>query len=667
METKYQWIPFYKSLAEKILGYKDKKAELYNIIKELSKKEPLMKYLHFERDDWWGPRNYEIDPFSIMAILNRQATEKSRSDLAKVFADTFNIKDPIPEKFETIPVLNNLQSVFVAGKDELWELFIEAIKAADENSFSTDFYKAFDKAISIKGNGLASITITLYWIRPHTFMPLDSRSRTYISEKLNTKVPKYKCTGNEYVTFLYELKKEIEKQTPKLTFLDVSKEAWDYTNEPVINPKPVSTNYWWLNANPKIWKFSDIPVGEEDFYSLYNEKGNKRKMFKNFLEAKKDEIVIGYEASPVMKIVAICRISKEQDGERIYFEKTEDLRNSIDYSLLKEQPELEKMQYFKNSQGSLYKLSQEEYDIIMEIIQKHNSLSSPEDNVDVNKYTKEDFLNEVYIQEESYNRLVSVLKRKKNIILQGAPGVGKTFAARRLAHSIIEAKNDEQVAFIQFHQSYSYEDFMMGYKPDGNGFKLEFGIFYEFCKKASEQTDKDFFFIIDEINRGNMSKIFGELLMLIESDYRRDEEVILAYNHMPFKIPDNLYIIGLMNTADRSLAMIDYALRRRFSFFEMNPAFDSDGFRSYQKSIDNAKFDELVLKINELNKEIETDNSLGRGFCIGHSYLCNIKNCKDEILKNIIEFDIIPMLKEYWFEDKNKVQKWENIFSDIFK
>lgn len=172
-------------------------------------------------------------------------------------------------------------------------------------------------------------------------------------------------------------------------------------------------------------------------------------------------------------------------------------------------------------------------------------------------------------------------------------------------------KDDSRIEFIQFHQNYSYEDFVMGYRPSGDSFELKYGIFYQFCKKAENQPDKKFFFIIDEINRGNLSKIFGELLMLIEKDYR-GTKATLAYNGMPFSVPKNLYIIGMMNTADRSLAMIDYALRRRFSFFEMAPAFESDGFKKYQDSLDNRTFDELISKIIKLNEEISRDKSWER-------------------------------------------------------
>ena len=286
------------------------------------------------------------------------------------------------------------------------------------------------------------------------------------------------------------------------------------------------------------------------------------------------------------------------------------------------------------------------------------------DKIETKAYAKEKFLSEVFISEEKYNLLVNLLEHKKNIILQGAPGVGKTFAAKRLAYSIIGEENENQIEFVQFHQNYSYEDFIMGYKPTENNFEMRKGIFYNFCKKAEKNPDKKFFFIIDEINRGNMSKIFGELLMLIEKDHR-EEKIKLSYSDEKFSVPKNLYIIGMMNTADRSLAIIDYALRRRFSFFEMEPAFDSDGFKNLQQTFQNEIFDKLVEQIKNLNKEISADKSLGKGFCIGHSYFC-LKNCDEKILRSIVDYEILPTLEEYFFDDENKFEKWQNILCGVF-
>lgn len=278
------------------------------------------------------------------------------------------------------------------------------------------------------------------------------------------------------------------------------------------------------------------------------------------------------------------------------------------------------------------------------------------------KYTRQDFLDKVYMSPERYDELKALLLNKQNIILQGAPGVGKTYSAERLAYSIMGEKDDSRIEFIQFHQNYSYEDFIMGYRPnEEGGFELKKGVFYRFCDKARKDPDhRKHFFIIDEINRGNLSKIFGELLMLIEKDYRK-RSAKLAYRDEDFSVPDNLYIIGMMNTADRSLALIDYALRRRFSFFEMEPGFDSDGFKKYAASLNNAKFNDLIKQVVELNIAITDDKSLGKGFRIGHSYFCgrNAENCTIDWLRSVVKYDIMPTLEEYWFDDLDKVSKWE--------
>lgn len=310
-----------------------------------------------------------------------------------------------------------------------------------------------------------------------------------------------------------------------------------------------------------------------------------------------------------------------------------------------------------------------------EYVEKLNALFENEAEDDVEEatknypvYTAEDFLDEVFMPEEEYSRLVGILKTKKNIILQGAPGVGKTFAAKRLAYSVMGVKDIERVMMIQFHQSYSYEDFIMGFRPSTAGFKLKKGAFYNFCKKAEIDSDNDYFFIIDEINRGNLSKIFGELFMLIEND-KRGISLQLLYSDEKFAVPKNVYIIGMMNTADRSLAMLDYALRRRFAFFEIKPGFETDGFREYRMAIDNEKFNKLINCVENLNNAISADESLGDGFCIGHSYFCNLSadSIDDQSLSGIVEYELIPLLKEYWFDEPLKVKDWSNNLRSAIK
>jgi len=279
--------------------------------------------------------------------------------------------------------------------------------------------------------------------------------------------------------------------------------------------------------------------------------------------------------------------------------------------------------------------------------------------VEYEKYSDDDFLSDVFIESEQYETLVNLLKNKKNLILQGAPGVGKTFAAKLLAYSIIGVKDTSRVMTVQFHQSYSYEDFIVGFRPTKDGFELAQGPFYTFCKNAQDDLERDYFFIIDEINRGNLSKIFGELLMLIENDKRGDNNKLrLLYSNEQFSVPDNVYIIGLMNTADRSLAMIDYALRRRFAFYEMEPAFESAGFLSLIESSGNDKFARLIECVKELNEVIAKDESLGVGFRIGHSYFCTEREITDHWLASVVSYEILPLLREYWFDEKAKIESW---------
>ena len=306
-------------------------------------------------------------------------------------------------------------------------------------------------------------------------------------------------------------------------------------------------------------------------------------------------------------------------------------------------------------------------------VEKLNSLFDTGDIDDVEKeeieypvYDEEKFLSEVYMDKQQYDTLTGLIRNKKNVILQGAPGVGKTFAAKRLAYSMMGVMDKERVMMVQFHQSYSYEDFIMGFRPTETGFTLKKGAFYDFCKAAEIDSENDYFFIIDEINRGNLSKIFGELFMLIESD-KRGVELKLLYADEKFSVPENVYIIGMMNTADRSLALMDYALRRRFAFFDMKPGFDTDGFREYKEGLNSSKFNNLITCVERLNEVIKNDDSLGEGFCIGHSYFCNLKDTSNQTLAGIVDYELVPLLKEYWFDEPGKAKDWTNSLRSSIK
>lgn len=436
---------------------------------------------------------------------------------------------------------------------------------------------------------------------------------------------------------------------------------------------PTGQGYWWLNAAPNIWSWADFDIGEETTYTLYSDEGHKRRIFQNFLDARPGDPIVGYATSPIRQIVAFGRVTREQDGTYLYFEKTEDLAHPISLADIQVNPDLAGCEYLQKQQGSLFKLTADEYAAILEMAGHGEDtavleLDGEEEDVvpRIKPYTKADFLKEVYMSEERYERLRGVLTNKLNLILQGAPGVGKTFCARRLAWSIMGCQDDSRIQLVQFHQSYTYEDFIMGYKPEGEGFVLKEGVFYRFCKKAEADPERSYFFIIDEINRGNLSKVLGELMMLIEKGYR-GVPLTLAYRDEEFSVPKNLYVIGMMNTADRSLALIDYALRRRFAFFEMRPGFDSEVFQAYREGLASDTLDLLVGQIQALNAEIRHDPTLGKGFEIGHSHLCGRETCDDEWLNEVVDYDIIPTLEEYWFDDEDKVDRWKAALRGVFQ
>ena len=428
-------------------------------------------------------------------------------------------------------------------------------------------------------------------------------------------------------------------------------------------------SYWWLNANPKQWSFEQAAVGTKQTYTSHNENRNKRQKYRYFQEVKPGDILVGYVTSPQREIVGICRITKglhdSPDGERIEFETIERLNKPILYETLKATPDLEGCEPLGNHQGSLFKLTEQEYDVIRSLIDEAN----PPEAVPPAPYTKQMAMQGLFMPEAQFDEALDALVEKKNLVLQGPPGVGKTFVAARIAKALIGADDPTRIASIQFHQSYSYEDFIQGFRPTAKGtFDLRYGIFHQFCRRAQrdEGTGRRYVFIIDEINRGNLSRIFGELMMLIEADKRGLQWAIpLAYAtdaEDRFYVPENLYVIGTMNTADRSLAMVDYALRRRFRFVTLRPEFASPAFGAYLETngVDAGLVKRIVSRMKALNDAISADTkNLGTGYQIGHSFFCPRHGAvaDDAWYRRVVQSEIVPLLQEYWFDDDKKVDE----------
>jgi 5-methylcytosine-specific restriction protein B len=427
------------------------------------------------------------------------------------------------------------------------------------------------------------------------------------------------------------------------------------------------TAYWWLNANPKIWDFRSDSVGAHQTYTSHNDKGNKRRIYEYFQAVKPGDLLLGYVTSPEKEIVAIGRITKSlhtdpKEGEVFEFEKIEQLKKPVAWSELQSVPALTNCEPLVNNQGSLFRLTQAEFDTIRKMSEAPET--DDELRASITPFTEADALQDLFIDKpEQLSVILSRLRRKKALILQGPPGVGKTFVARRIAYALMGYKDDSRIHMVQFHPSYGYEDFIQGYRPTRSGsLERRDGVFYEFARSARNDPRGTWVFIIDEINRGNLAKVFGELLMLLEAEKRGPKHsVSLTYSEKDeeFYLPENLFVIGTMNTADRSLAMVDYALRRRFAFATFGPALDTTTFANWflQKGASKDLLNKIRTGIAKLNSEILKERGLGEDFCIGHSFFCPADTEKpdDHWYSEIIDSEIKPLLKEY-FESADRVE-----------
>lgn len=721
MDNQFVWVDFYKEFAGKLLAYKNNREELVKKVKAIYAETGInMPTLE------WNNEIKDIDPFTVFGLFNKiSMREANRIKILTVIKDLFNVSSVVPTSFESIPVLNNLNATFyyfndARGEndiDDLWNLFESAmIYSKNPSEDNKDIVcKHFDLVINKKGNANSKITMGLYWISPNAFLNLDSRNEWYIYE--SGKIPEdvvaslpeieVKIAASKYFAIVEKLREYLKSGKCSLhDFKELSFEAWRYSTQVNEEKKAVQsqkqrdqkgsgladddveTVHFWIYAPgdgackwDEFYKRGVMGLGWSEIgdFSQYSSKYEMKIAMKDKIDPTKpykNDAHATWQFLQEMKpgdIVFAKRGMHSIIGRGVVISEYIYDTTDSDY------PNIRKVNWTNSGDwphpGQAAMKTLTDITAYTDYVAKLNALIDENEDGDgveqeetlFPEYTPEKFLEDVYMDGDSYDTLVELIRMKRNVILQGAPGVGKTFAAKRLAYSMMGCKDQNRVMMVQFHQSYTYEDFIEGFRPSStsSSFEIKKGAFASFCKKAAEDPDNEYFFIIDEINRGNLSKIFGELFMLIEND-KRGNALQLLYSGDKFSVPPKLYIIGMMNTADRSLAMLDYALRRRFAFFEMKPGFESEGFREYKMAFANAKFDSLVDCVEKLNAVIAADDSLGEGFCIGHSYFCNLTAITDKALSNIVEYEMIPLLKEYWYDDPIKVKDWiEKLRSSI--
>ena len=717
--NQFDWVDFYKEFAGILRSYKKKRPELIEKIRKIYEITGI-NLPTLERDN----QIVDIDPFTVFGLFNKKLTDANRLAILQAIASLFDVKMAVPTAFDSIPVLNPQNATFYyfvgdradGDIDELWELFEAALDYAASPTAENraPLSKYFDLAIRKKGNGNSKITMGLYWIAPNSFLNLDQRNTWYIYE--SGKIPaelvqtlpaiQAKIPSSKYFDIIEKLRAYLQSDASQLKdFKELSFEAWRYSEQvnqekklgkayqedrtakgAAVADEGVETTHYWIYSpgdGAAIWdecynagimaigwdEIGDLSTygSKDEMKQAMKEKIDPSKPYKNAAHAtwqfvhdmKPGDIVFAKKGMHLVVGRGVVESGYQYDPSRQRYKNVRRVKWT------------HKGEWNHPGQAVMKTLT--DITAYSDYVEKLNAMFTS-DIIDDEEppvmeypaYDAEDFLDEVFMDVTSYETLTALVRNKKNVILQGAPGVGKTFAAKRLAYSMMGVKDPNRVMMVQFHQSYSYEDFIMGFRPSESGFELKRGAFYSFCKEAEIDSDNEYFFIIDEINRGNLSKIFGELFMLIESD-KRGVELQLLYSDEKFSVPGNVYIIGMMNTADRSLAMLDYALRRRFAFFEMKPGFEADGFRAYRMGLASEKFDRLINCVENLNAAITADESLGEGFCVGHSYFCNLKKATDQALSGIVEYELVPLLKEYWFDEPIKVKDWTNNLRSAIK
>ena len=671
---KFTWVEIYKQIAGKLKDYKDRQPELIKILSDLHDRGlptiPLIDKNASGQEVPWT----EIDPFTFFANFNRGIKIENRVEIIRALKELWGLALDVPIDFTGIPVVNNQSARFIAyqaerGKEDvhlLWELFSQAI----DNSIKEQTFNAVLKIKGIK----YSITMGLFWINADRYLNLDSVNRSYL-EKNGIKIddlPDFQT----YVDYTEKTKKIFQKP-----FFEISHDAWlDKTQN---LPEPPSTKpsiRYWLYAPGEQARFWDqyseeglMGIGWSDlkedlseyttakslrqmYLEAYGEKGNgiDFKQLRDFLhEIRKGDMV--FVKRGIKELVGFGEVTSDyfydpDQPEYRHLRKAEwrkkgswmipDNMKSLPLKTITELTDPERIKQLQS------------------LIENDNDTAGMQSNSDAfnespsPEYSLEECAEATGFSVEKIASWKAAIDRKKQAVFYGPPGTGKTFLSDHLARHIVGG-TDGFVECIQFHPAYTYEEFIQGIRPDtdekGNlKFALKSGRFLEFCSRA-RQRKGPCVLIIDEINRANLARVFGELMYLLEY---RDKDMPLA-GGLRFSIPDNVRLIGTMNTADRSIALVDFALRRRFAFLELSPEYDV--LLSYQQRR-NFNGDGLVQVLHDVNAAINDKN-----FHLGISFFLtdNLSGTLEEIWKLEIE----PYLEEYFFSQPETMTafRWDKI------
>lgn len=699
MAERFTWVPFYEQLADKLRSWQNNQAALLEFLRALDARElPVVSLTDQDAEGRKFPLN-EIDPFTFYASFNRGQKAENRQAICREVKAFFKVEADVPSDFDGIPIVDNRSSWFFSYSNQrephaistLWNVFQRALSASPLTD--PEFAKAFDAALALRRINI-NLTMGLYWIRPTVFLALDNNNRRHLDLKI-----KGALTAQSYTEILAELQGK--------SFPELSASAWKSDQKPDTpkhRPEQGETPAGQRGAKVWLWSPGDQAAHWDELYQSsqmaigWDELGDLGPY--STLEEVKQAVTDAFptrDSEPVNSGLACYEfVHTVRPGDHVFAKRGRNtlIGHGIVQGNYKHDPDrialknVRSVQWLRKGNWpapfSFPLKTLTGFDGDSAVARQLLEAVSRGDGDQVvavppserRHFSADDALEGLFLERSELIEILELWKAKKNLILQGPPGVGKSFVGRRLAYALMGYDDPSRVKIVQFHQAYAYEDFVQGFRPNGQGFALRDGAFVEFCRRALADPEQTYVFVIDEINRGNLSRILGEMMLLIEGD-KRDTTwgVRLAYSpDETFHVPGNVYILGLMNTADRSLAVVDYALRRRFAFRTVTAGFESDRFRDHlaARGVSEAMIERIRKKLRLLNDAIAGDRAnLGPGFCIGHSYFCSPPEPSDaagaeaEWYRRVIQYEVLPLLNEYWFDAPQKVDQWqEALLSD---